>query len=73
MVRGDALRNFLKLHARVVDIRKEGKIPSSDLVLLSRDSTMGKIYPPRPPVGVVCRLKRTEGCGRRTWPARAKN
>ena len=37
-----------------LDIRKEGRILSSDLVLLSRDSTMGKIYPPRPPPGVRC-------------------
>ena len=40
--------NILSLHTFVLRyrIRKEGRIPSSDLVLVSRDSTMGKMYPP---------------------------
>ena len=43
---------FCLLTRLCLDIRKEGRIPSLDLVLLSRDFTMGKIYPPNPPVSV---------------------
>ena len=38
-----------------------------DLVLLSRDSTMGKIYPPRPPVGVDL-LDRCQATCKQTRP-----
>ena len=60
---------FCLLTLSCLDILKEGRIPSLDLVLLSRDSTMGKIYSPRPPVGVDL-LPVYPLCGTRARPAR---
>ena len=43
---------FCVLRLLCLNIRKERRVPSFDLVLLSRDSTMRKIYAATPPLSV---------------------